>query len=85
MNHLEIADLALSGTPKWIRLISALIFLSVGLDALYVVRKHWGYVSQLPDSPGNRKTKRQQKILLVVGFLFLLGAVWKLSLFLASK
>jgi hypothetical protein len=59
--------------------------LSVGTYVLYVTRKHWGYVSQLPDSVGNRKIKRKQGIFLVVGLLFLLCAAWDLWRFLTSK
>jgi hypothetical protein len=67
------------------RLLAATIYLSVGTYVLYVTRKHRSYVSQLRDSVGNRKIKRQQRILLVVGLLFLLGAAWNVWRFVASK
>jgi uncharacterized membrane-anchored protein len=68
-----------------IRILRALICLFVGGFALYVTRKHWSYVSRLPDSAGNRRIKRQQRILLFVGFLFLLGAAWNFLLVALSK
>jgi len=71
--------------PSVLRLVPTFIYLSVGLYALYVVRRHSGYVRQLRDSPGNRRIKRQQKIMLVIGLLFLLAAVWKLLIFATSR
>jgi hypothetical protein len=62
------------------RLASAIIFLFFGVYSLYVARKHWNYVSQLRDSVGNRKIKRQQKGFLVVGILSLLYAAWNIWL-----
>ena len=67
------------------RALSALLYSFVGVYALYVALKHRRYVSQLPDSAGNRKIKRQQAILFITSFLFLLGAAWKLWLLASSK
>ncbi len=67
------------------RLFAALICLSVGAMGLYGVGKHWNYVSQLPDSVGNRKIKRQQKMFLIVGFLLLGCAAWNLWRFASLK
>jgi len=63
------------------RLLSGIIFLSVGVYSLYVARKHSNFLSQLRDSVGNRKIKRQEKALLVVGVLSLLYAAWNIWLF----
>lgn len=67
------------------RILSAVICLFVGTYALYVTKKHWSYVSQLPDSVGNRKIKRQQRMFLVVGLLFLLAAAWNFWLLASSN
>ena len=72
-------------TPRVLRLVSTAVFLSVGLYALYVVREHSGYVRQLRDSPGNRKIKRREKSLFVMGLIFLLAAAWRLWLFITSR
>ena|SRR6266550_6877168 len=63
------------------RLLSGMIFVFVGVYSLYVTRKHWSYVSQLRDSVGNRKIKREERALLVVGVLSLLYAAWNVWLF----
>jgi hypothetical protein len=63
------------------RLLSAMIFAFVGVYSLYVTRKHRNYVSHLWDSVGNRKIKREEKALLVVGVLSLLYASWNVWLF----
>ena len=62
-------------------LVTTIIFTFFGLYSLYVTRRHWRYVSQLPDSVGNRKIKREQKGLLVWGVLSLLYAAWNVWLF----
>lgn len=67
------------------RILSALIGLSVGIYVLYVTKKHRRYVSQLRDSVGKRKIKRQQGMLLIVGLIFLLGAAWNLWLSFSSR
>jgi len=67
------------------RAVSALIWLSVGTYALYVTRKHRKYVSQLPDSIGNRKIKRQQLMFVIVGLLCLLAAAWNFWLLASLK
>lgn len=67
------------------RLLSALICLSVGAFVLQGTRKHWSYVSQLPDSVGNRKIRRQQRIVVIVALLFLVGAAWNVWLFASLK
>ncbi len=67
------------------RILSGFIFLFAGAYVLYATRRHWKYVSQLPDSLGNRKIKRQQMMFLIVGLLCLCGAVWNFWLLAASK
>lgn len=75
-------NISRSGTA---RLVSALICLFVGALVLQGTRKHWSYVSQLPDSAGNRKIKRQQKMFVIVALLFLLGAAWNFWLVASLK
>lgn len=72
-------------SPELVNLVSAILYLAAGLYGLYVVQKHASYIRQLPDCPGSRKIKRIQSILSVIGLLFLLAAVWKLSRFFISR
>jgi hypothetical protein len=72
-------------SPELVNLVSAIIYLAGGLFGLYVVRKHSGAVRQLPESPGRNKLKRIDSILSVIGLLFLLAGVWKLSRFFISR
>ena len=67
------------------RILSALIYFFAGTYILYGSRKNWSYISQLRDSVGNQKIKRQRNLLLIAGLLCLLGAAWNLWLFASTK
>jgi len=75
-------DISRSGTT---RLLSAFISLFVAGFVLQGTRKNWNYISQLPDSVGNRKIKRRQKMIVIVALLFLVGAAWNFWLFASLK
>lgn len=67
------------------RLLSAFFCLFVGAFVLHGARKNWSYLSQLPDSVGNRKIRRRQKLIIIAALLLLFGAAWNCWLFASLK
>ena len=72
-------------SPELVNLVLAIAYLAAGSYGLYMVRKHSATLVQLPESPGRSKIKRIESILSVIGILFLLAGLWKLSRFFISR
>jgi hypothetical protein len=60
------------------------VFLASGLYMLYIARKFSGYIGKLPDKRGNRKIRRNQIIIFVMGVSLLVAAAWNFGLFFNS-
>jgi hypothetical protein len=67
------------------RVLAAIIYVSVIAYVLYATGRFWGYRRQLRDEPANRKTGLLRDILLVVGLFALLDAAWYLLFSITSN
>jgi hypothetical protein len=60
-------------------LLSAAVWLAVGIYAVASVYRNQMYVRSLPPSPGNQKIVRGQKAWFVFGLVAIMLGVWRLS------